>query len=97
MAPILITAQQLSTRGTEISKFSKTDVKGYDGLLAESKKIFEIGFEQLSDEPFHKLSTFASSVPDMIRLRAYRNVYQLVSAHLKHPKLRELLVSNLFL
>ena len=72
----------------EISKFSKSDVDGYDGLLAESKKIFEIGFEQLSDEPFHKLSTFASTVPDMIRLRAYRNVYQLVSAHLQHPKLR---------
>ena len=72
----------------QISKFSTEDVKGYDRLLAESKKIFDIGFEQLSDEPFHKLSTFASTVPDMIRLRAYRNVYQLVSAHLKHPKLR---------
>ncbi len=72
----------------EISKFSKDDVKGYDGLLNESKKIFEIGFEQLSDVPFHKFSTFASSFPDMVRLKAYRNVYQLVSAHLKHPKLR---------
>ncbi len=72
----------------EISKFSPEDVKGYDRLLRESQKIFEIGFEQLSDEPFHKFSTFASSFPDMVRLRAYRNVYQLVSAHLKHPKLR---------
>ena len=73
----------------EIAKFSKEDIAGYDGLLEESRKIFEVGFEQLSDVPFHKFSTFASSFPDMIRLKAFRNVYQLVSSHLKHPKLRK--------
>lgn len=73
----------------EISKFSPKDAKGYESLLEESRKIFEIGFEQLSDVPFHQFSTFFSKFPDMIRLRAYRNVYDLVSAHLEHPKLRK--------
>ena len=72
----------------EIAKFDSRDVKGYENLLEESRKIFEVGFEELGDVPFHRFSTFFSKFPDMVRLKAYRNVYQLVSAHLKNEKLR---------
>ena len=73
----------------EIAKFNEKDIHGYENLLEESRRIFEVGFEELSDVPFHKFSTFFSKFPDMIRLRAHRNVYQLVSAHLKSEKLRK--------
>lgn len=36
----------------EIAKFEPKDVAGYQSLLALSQKIFAVGFEQLSAQPF---------------------------------------------
>ena len=71
----------------EIERISPQDVKGYHSLLKESKAIFDIGFTELSDVPFHNLKTFIKQVPQMVRLKAFRSVYNLVKSHLKHEKL----------
>jgi phytoene desaturase len=73
----------------EIAKISPEDVSGYLALLADSEKIYDVGFTQLADKPFHKLSDMLASVPSMIRLGSRRTVWQLVSRHLKHDKLRQ--------
>ncbi len=72
----------------EIARFSSEDGQGYLNLVAESKKIFAVGFEQLSDQPFHKFASMVSAVPDLISLGSYRTVWQMVNRHIRHPWLR---------
>lgn len=74
---------------TEIAKIEPADCEGYMKLLAHSKKIYQVGFEKLSAEPFHKFWTMVKQVPALLRLRNYETVWQMVSRHLKNPKLRQ--------
>lgn len=73
----------------EINRVSPQDVDGYKRLLEASKAIYKIGFEQLVDQPFHKLAAMLATLPHMLRLRAHRSVWQLVSSHIKSEKLRQ--------
>ncbi len=77
------------TINQEIAKISPDDVANYQQLLAESKSIYNVGFEQLAHRPFHKLIAMLALLPKMLRLRSYRSVWQLVCSHLKHPKLQQ--------
>jgi phytoene desaturase len=73
----------------EIERISPEDVDGYLKLVEESEAIFDVGFKQLADKPFNNVSTMVKQVPNLVRLRCYRNVWQLVCEHLKHDKLRQ--------
>jgi len=73
----------------EIARFSPDDVAGYKSLLEQSQKIFDVGFTKLADQPFDSFGTMLSQVPDLARLGCYRTVWQLVSRHLKDPRLRQ--------
>ena len=73
----------------EISKFEKSDVAGYSKLLEQSKKIFDIGFTQLGDQPFLSFIKMLSLVPSLIKLKSYLTVSQLVNKYLKNPYLRK--------
>lgn len=72
----------------EIDKISPEDKEGYKKLLEKSRQIFDIGFTKLSAEPFHSFFTLLKEAPQMLRLRADRSVYQLVSKYLKDDRLR---------
>lgn len=76
---------------SEIARFNPDDVAGYHGLLAESRELFEIGFRELGDQPFHRASFMARQVPRLLRLRFDRSVWTMVSRHIKHPYLRRAL------
>ena len=83
---------------TEIRKFSPEDCAGYLNLVAESKKIFAVGFEQLADQPFDRLSDMVKLIPQLVALGSYRTVWQQVTRHIRHPWLRRALsVSPLLL
>ena len=73
----------------EIGCFNPTDQDGYLKLLSISKSIYAIGFEKLSDQPFHNWVSMLKSIPALIRLKSYRTVWQLVSRNLKDPYLRQ--------
>ena len=73
---------------SEIRRISPDDVAGYQRLLAHSKRLFDIGFTKLSARPFDSFLLMLKQVPTLLRLKAYRTVWQFVSAHLKHDKLR---------
>lgn len=73
----------------EIGKINPGDRQGYLSLLDQSKKIFDIGFTELGDQPFHRFGTMMKQVPHLIRLGCYRTVWQLVSRHLKDNRLRQ--------
>ena len=72
----------------EIRKFDESDVHGYQQLLSKSQELFDTGFTKLSAEPFHNFITMLRQIPDLITLRAYKSVWELVSNHLKDDHLR---------
>jgi phytoene desaturase len=73
----------------EIGRFSPEDRNGYLNLVQESRRIFNKGFSELAHVPFHQWSTMLYQVPALLKLRSYRSVYQMVSAHLKDERLRQ--------
>ncbi|MDX2257514.1 MAG: phytoene desaturase family protein [Hyphomicrobiaceae bacterium] len=73
----------------EIARFDPADCDGYLKLLEHSKKLFDAGFTELADRPFHDVRTMLAQVPKLAGLRADRTVWQLISHYLKHPKLRQ--------
>ena len=73
----------------QIRKFGgEEDVKGFRKYLAHSKKIFDVGFTELGDQPFDKFTTMLKCAPDLIRLGCYRTVYQMGKKYIKSEKLR---------
>lgn len=78
-----------ATIEAEIARISPDDVEHYQSLLKASKAIYKVGFEELADKPFHRLWDMLALLPKMLWLKSYRSVWQLVSAHIKHPKLRK--------
>jgi len=72
----------------EIARLSPEDVAGYRALLAHSQRIFDVGFTQLADQPFHSVGTLLGQVPNLARLGCYRTVWQLVCKYLKDDRLR---------
>jgi phytoene desaturase len=72
----------------EIRRISPEDGEGYLALVEESRTIFAVGFEQLSDASFDRLSAMVAQVPALIALKSYRSVWQMVCRHIRHPWLR---------
>jgi phytoene desaturase len=72
----------------EVAKFNPADVDGYNRFVAESQKIFTVGFEKLGDVPFGSWTSMAKIVPSMVRLRSHLSVWSLVSKYIKDPDLR---------
>ncbi len=75
----------------EIRRFSPEDCAGYLNLVAESKEIFAVGFEQLADKPFDQFTDMMMLVPQLISLGSYRTVWKQVTRHIRHPWLRRAL------
>jgi len=73
----------------EIERIEPRDREGYLGLLAHSRRIFDVGFTELSTVPFDRLTTMLRQIPRLVGLRSYETVWQLVSRYLSHPKLRQ--------
>jgi phytoene desaturase len=73
----------------EIERINPADKAGYLKLVAESKKIFDVGFQQLADKPFDQFLSMIRSIPHLIRLKSYKSVWQFVSRYLKEPRLRQ--------
>ena len=72
----------------EIARIEPRDVEGYQRLLEHSRRIFDVGFTELADEPFHKVGTMVRQVPKLLSLQSQKTVWQFVSKYLSHPKLR---------
>jgi phytoene desaturase len=73
----------------EIARIDPQDCAGYLALLAQSKRIFEVGFTELSAQPFHRFMTMVRQIPKLIGLRNYETVWSMVSRHLSNPKLQQ--------
>lgn len=72
----------------EVGRLSPDDVDGYERFMAQCKPIYEVGFEQLSSQPFHSILSMAKLLPDLFRLKSYRTVYGMAASYMKDPRLR---------
>jgi phytoene desaturase len=72
----------------EIAKFNPLDQRGYLQLLEKSRRLYDTGFTKLAAEPFSSLTDMIRILPDLVRLRGDRTVYDLVCHHLRDPSLR---------
>jgi phytoene desaturase len=75
----------------EVRRVNADDLPGYRRFMKLSDEIMALGFEQLADQPFSTVTDMLRIAPDLLRLQGYRSVFGLVSAHVKHPKLRTML------
>lgn len=73
----------------EIARFEPDDAGGYLKMLEHSRALFEKGFTELADQPFHDIATMARQIPVLAKLRADRTVWQLVCGYMRNPKIRE--------
>ena len=75
----------------EVTRFSPSDVAGYERYMSVSEATYKIGFEQLGHVSFDTFGKMAKIIPQMIKLQSYRTVYGLVSKYVKNEKLRTVL------
>ncbi len=73
----------------EIRRIEPADEAGYMRLLDHSKQLYDVGFTELADKPFHNPMKMVGQIPRLVGLRSDRTVWQLVCKHLKSDKLRQ--------
>ncbi len=73
----------------QIAGFNPADVEGYRKLVDHSKRIFDVGYTQLVDADFSRFGDMMRIVPDLVRLRAYKSLYGLVSHYIEDDALRQ--------
>ncbi len=72
----------------QVRRFSPSDVAGYDKYIADSEKIFNVGFLELGHVPFTHWQDMAKIIPKMVALQSYRSVWSMVASHVKDERLR---------
>jgi len=73
----------------EIRRIEPADCAGYLKLLEHSKRIFDVGFTELSAQSFDSFWVMLKQIPRLIRLQSYKTVWQLVTKYLKNDQLRQ--------
>lgn len=74
-----------------MARFDPADADGYERLLEHSRKLFDAGFTELADKPFHNPLVMGRQIPRLVTLGSYRTVWDFVCKHLRSPKIRQAL------
>lgn len=72
----------------QIHAFNPADVAGYQRFRDHAERIYATGLN-LIDKPFTHASDMVRVAPDLIRLRAYRSVADLVNHYIADERLRQ--------
>jgi phytoene desaturase len=75
----------------EIERFSPSDVDGYRRLAEQARRIFDVGYAKLADQPFHSARDMLRAVPSMVRLQSHLSVWSMVCRYIKDERLRQAL------
>ncbi|MGM0578051.1 MAG: phytoene desaturase family protein [Myxococcota bacterium] len=75
----------------QIRAIHPPDVDGYLRLADHARRIFEIGYQELADVPFGRVTDMLRVAPAMVRLQNHRSVWGLVSRYVKDHRLRQAL------
>ena len=72
----------------EVIRISPEDGPGFDRFVKEADKCYQLGFEKLGCKAFDSIGDLVAALPAMMKMKAWRTMFGLVSSYLKHPKLR---------
>lgn len=75
----------------EIAKLHPADVAGYDRFLDYSKGVYEEGYVKLGAVAFLDFASMIRAAPALMKYRAWRSVYSVVSSYVKDERLRQAL------
>jgi phytoene desaturase len=73
----------------QIEKKSPRDVSGYKKFLKYSEAVFNEGYTKLAATPFLHLWSMVKVSPQLIKLGAYRSVYDTIAKFIKDEHLRQ--------
>ena len=73
----------------QIRARSPADVEGYQRFLAYSREVFEEGYRKLGTVPFLHFRDMVAAGPALLRLHAWRSVYDKVASFIQDEKLRQ--------
>ena len=65
------------------------DVEGYRRFLAYAEQVFDEGYTKLAHVPFLDWWSMVRVAPQLVRLQAYRSVYDMVARHIRDEHLRQ--------
>ena len=82
-------SNDLAALTTQIRNLNPADVDGYRRFLAYAEAVFDEGYTRLAHEPFVNLWSMIRVSPQLVRLQAYRTVYDMVAKYIAEPHLRE--------
>ncbi|MBC7649219.1 MAG: phytoene desaturase [Vitreoscilla sp.] len=72
----------------EVVRVSPEDAAGFDRFVLEADKCYRLGFETLGCKAFDSIGDLVAALPAMMKMKAWRTMFGLVSSYLRHPKLR---------
>jgi len=75
----------------EIAKLHPADVAGYDRFLEYSKGVYEQGYVKLGAVAFLDFASMIKAAPALMKYRAWRSVYSIVSSYVRDERLRQAL------
>ncbi len=73
----------------QIARKSPRDVEGYARFRAYAEEVFAEGYEKLAHVPFLDWWSMVRAGPELVRLQAYRSVYDVVSRFIHDEQLRQ--------
>ncbi|MCW0197742.1 phytoene desaturase [Sphingopyxis sp.] len=75
----------------EIAKLNPADVAGYERFLSYSRGVYEQGYVKLGAVAFLDFASMVRAAPALMKYRAWRSVYAVVSSYVKDERLRQAL------
>ena len=73
----------------EIDRISPGEGHQYHAFLETADVMYQRGFEELAMRPFTRVSDMLEVLPDLVRLRADRSIYQFVARFFQDERLRK--------
>lgn len=74
---------------SEIERLAPGEGEQYQAFLSAAEAMYERGFVELATRPFTRVSDMLEVLPDLVRLRADRSIYQFVSQFFQDERLRK--------
>ena len=75
----------------EIEKLNPEDVEGYRKFLEYSKGVYKDGYQKLGSVAFLDFASMIKAAPALMKYKAWRSVYSIVSSYVKDERLRQAL------
>jgi phytoene desaturase len=72
----------------EVRRFCPEDLPGYERFLEEAAVCYQLGFIELGSIAYNTLGDLFRAIPNMVRMRGWRSIHEMVCSYFKNDKLR---------